>query len=221
MTDRGFVCGFCREEAKRKAILKALSEKVGEPIKGWLKRRYAAGAKLSEIGIALGYTANSSGTMCRLFSRLGLAARPRGGAKPQGVTDKASAAFKRNQVRMKNRNPGSDHDLRVRMTRGMIPHYRKRASQWELLALATLRSAGFKPVHQFQIGPYSADIALPDRKLDIEIDGRNHYQPGRKEREEKRTRYLRNLGWTVVRVGQIRRQKATDGFQRRVLEAVQ
>jgi hypothetical protein len=51
-------------------------------------------------------------------------------------------------------------------------------------------------------GPYELDIAFPDGKLDLEIDGAAFHEVDglRKLRDEKRDAVLRCAGWTVVRV---------------------
>jgi uncharacterized protein DUF559 len=48
---------------------------------------------------------------------------------------------------------------------------------------------------EFQVGPYFIDIALPCRKIAIEIDGAHWHQ--NKVREKRRNRYLRRNGWSV------------------------
>lgn len=46
---------------------------------------------------------------------------------------------------------------------------------------------------------YKADIANPSLKIAIEIDGQSHLALVRKEQDQKKTRVLNGLGWTVLR----------------------
>lgn len=54
---------------------------------------------------------------------------------------------------------------------------------------------------QHPVGSYSLDFALPDRMIDLEIDGEQHYVDQRiVESDKRRTEYLETLGWTTIRV---------------------
>lgn len=54
---------------------------------------------------------------------------------------------------------------------------------------------------QYQIYLYSLDFAIPDFKIDIEIDGDQHYNDPRIVKSDKRRNtYLENLGWKVIRI---------------------
>ena len=52
---------------------------------------------------------------------------------------------------------------------------------------------------QKQFGYYIVDFYCAERKLVIELDGSQHYEPEEKERDAKRTAYLNSLGLQVVR----------------------
>lgn len=47
---------------------------------------------------------------------------------------------------------------------------------------------------------YLLDFALPDQKINIEIDGSSHNQRKRMQRDFIRDTYLRSLGWKIVRI---------------------
>ena len=51
------------------------------------------------------------------------------------------------------------------------------------------------------IGPYIVDFYCAKAKLIVELDGSQHYEPGEKERDEDRDRYLADLGLAVLRFG--------------------
>jgi len=56
-------------------------------------------------------------------------------------------------------------------------------------------------VHNYQLGPYKLDFAWVDSKLDIEVDGDQHYRfNNRIESDIKRDQYCEDKGWTVIRI---------------------
>ena len=52
---------------------------------------------------------------------------------------------------------------------------------------------------QYVIGNYIADFYCHQAKLVVELDGSQHYDPGEKEYDQKRTDYLQSQGLTVMR----------------------
>jgi len=62
---------------------------------------------------------------------------------------------------------------------------------------------GYIREHQVVYGPgkasrFKLDFALPEAKIDIELDGPYHYSLP--EEDVKRDLILRNLGWHVIRI---------------------
>lgn len=115
-------------------------------------------------------------------------------------------------------NPGAQFKTRVRITRAMIPTYRRRAGRWERLAVDLLSRDGFKFTHQRQVGTYSLDLAFDRTKVAIEIQEKCHFRNDRKEREQRRDQYLLQEGWTVLKIRKPRRL-STVNFERRLREA--
>lgn len=55
--------------------------------------------------------------------------------------------------------------------------------------------------YQHPVGPYFVDLALPDDKIAVEVDGGNWHQEENKAAKDRvKTEYLREAGWNVVRV---------------------
>jgi len=50
------------------------------------------------------------------------------------------------------------------------------------------------------VGPYIADFFCASAKVVIEVDGADHTDEVRIERDERRDVYLRNLGYHVLRI---------------------
>lgn len=69
-----------------------------------------------------------------------------------------------------------------------------------LLAMNTRSMLIGRVKTQHEVGPYRLDFAFPDVKLCIEADGKNfHSAPDDIAKDQRRTKYLANLGWTVTR----------------------
>lgn len=47
---------------------------------------------------------------------------------------------------------------------------------------------------------YKIDIAIPDLKIAIEVDGESHSTILRKDADKRKTAYLQSVGWTVFRI---------------------
>jgi len=53
----------------------------------------------------------------------------------------------------------------------------------------------------FRVGSYELDFCIPDKKIDIEIDGDQHYLDENIVKHDiKRNEYLNKNGWTIFRV---------------------
>jgi very-short-patch-repair endonuclease len=63
------------------------------------------------------------------------------------------------------------------------------------------RFAGFKFRRQHSCGPFILDFFCPKRRLAIELDGGQHFEPTAQSYDLRRTRYLASRGITVLRFG--------------------
>ena len=72
---------------------------------------------------------------------------------------------------------------------------------WE--ELRSRRLNGFKFLRQLPIGPYFADFACRERRVVVEVDGATHGTESEVRHDEKRTRFLEERGWLVLRVWNI------------------
>jgi len=71
----------------------------------------------------------------------------------------------------------------------------------EILMADALEANGIEAVEQFPIRGkygYSLDFAIPELKIDIEVDG-EHYHPLGNTHDRKRNWALRTRGWKIVR----------------------
>jgi hypothetical protein len=76
------------------------------------------------------------------------------------------------------------------------------------------RSDGFKAV-------YHVDIASPDVKLAIEVDGRSHRYGLWPERDRKKTEVLNSLGWVVLRFTNKEIMDNLDAYAQKVIAMIQ
>ncbi len=79
---------------------------------------------------------------------------------------------------------------------------RKQSTPMEIKLWQILRSRRFEDLkfrRQCPIGNYIVDFICIEKKLIIEIDGGQHNDPEQRAYDEKRTAYLNQLGYKVVR----------------------
>ncbi len=79
-------------------------------------------------------------------------------------------------------------------------HLRHHPTEAETLLWKWLRSHQLAGIHvrrQHAIGPYIVDFCAPRQKLVIEVDGGQHVE--QEAYDEKRTEYLRQKGYRVLR----------------------
>jgi len=82
-----------------------------------------------------------------------------------------------------------------------VNHYSKGPSYPEIYWKTCLENAGLVFEEQFPLGTYRLDFAFPDVRVDLEIDGEQHYlDPRLVGHDQRRTEKLKACGWRVVRV---------------------
>ena len=69
---------------------------------------------------------------------------------------------------------------------------------WNRLRAHRLMGLGFR--RQMPIGKYIVDFACPEHKLIIEVDGSSHGEDKQVTYDERRTAFLQDQGWYVIRL---------------------
>jgi very-short-patch-repair endonuclease len=97
----------------------------------------------------------------------------------------------------------------------MVPyklnHYSKGSSYPQKYWRKILDKANIKYIEEYQIHTYQLDFALVEEKIDIEIDGEQHYlDPRIIESDKRRNEYLEKLGWKIIRVRWSEYKKLVD-----------
>lgn len=86
----------------------------------------------------------------------------------------------------------------------MVPYKRNHSSKEsypEQYFADIFERENFPLISQCRIGTYKLDFCNKELKIDIEIDGEQHYLDSKIiEHDIKRTNFLESLGWTVYRV---------------------
>lgn len=63
------------------------------------------------------------------------------------------------------------------------------------------KNEGIDVVKNFRIGLYQLDFSIPEKKIDIEVDGSQHYFDKKiVDSDIKRTKFLEENGWDVIRI---------------------
>jgi very-short-patch-repair endonuclease len=70
----------------------------------------------------------------------------------------------------------------------------------EKIADAVLKQSKILYEHEYPFYKFFIDFAILDKKIAIEIDGRQHNEPKRKESDERKDKKLTNEGWKVFRI---------------------
>ena len=63
-------------------------------------------------------------------------------------------------------------------------------AMWRILRNRQVHGLRFR--RQYSVGPYILDFYCPELRLDIELDGNQHYQQNGAEHDATRTRYLQH-----------------------------
>lgn len=85
---------------------------------------------------------------------------------------------------------------------------------WVNLRKRAMNGARFRRQHP--IGPYIADFTCPASKLVVEVDGATHSTSEELAYDARRTKYLEQQGWTVIRVTNSEIYDDMDGVWRAI-----
>lgn len=102
-----------------------------------------------------------------------------------------------------------------------LNHYSKGPSYPERYFLEVFQNEEMNLISQFQIGTYQLDFADVGRKIDIEIDGDQHYlDPRVVESDKRRNQFLEEKGWKVFRVKWSSYQKLSKPEKEEVVKEI-
>jgi very-short-patch-repair endonuclease len=103
----------------------------------------------------------------------------------------------------------------------LLNHYSKGMSYPEKYFEKAFRNENINLVYHYRIGTYELDFSDPIRKIDIEIDGEQHYVDKKiVESDKRRNKYLKDRGWIVYRVRWSHFVRLTKDFRKTVVQEI-
>lgn len=103
----------------------------------------------------------------------------------------------------------------------MVPYLRNHSSKQsypEAYFQELFENEKLPLIYHKQISTYQLDFCNEEKLIDIEIDGDQHYlDPKVIANDEKRTSYLKSLGWTIFRIRWSDYKKLTDAEKHSVI----
>jgi very-short-patch-repair endonuclease len=102
-------------------------------------------------------------------------------------------------------------------------HFRREATSaerklWRYLRDCQLEGHRFRRQHP--LGPYIVDFVCLERKLIVEVDGATHGEPDELARDAKRTAWLQERGYRILRVDNVEIYESMYPAVRSILEAL-
>jgi very-short-patch-repair endonuclease len=77
---------------------------------------------------------------------------------------------------------------------------RNQPSYAEQYVMNILEAYGVEYEYEKPMGRYSVDFAFNDKKIALEIDGKQHEDPSRVESDKRKDEFLLQNGWRVYRI---------------------
>lgn len=169
-----------------------MSEKVREPFGDYLRRRYIdEQATYRELCTELGINTR---TLMRRMSHYGI----------EPIDPKT--AGKRNYQRHKEAYDSAfslhnSDEARIKSAQTKQRDWARFSSPEAKEILNSLNQQGIHPIPEFAVFRFSVDLAFPDLKLAVEVDGGNWHDSGpHLDKQGKKEKYLRDHGWHILRV---------------------
>jgi very-short-patch-repair endonuclease len=177
-----------------------MEELAGEPLGQYLRRRYEA-ERCSVQDLARELTGGDVRTVLKTMRRLGVPVRPRG-HQVKGLTKETSDLYDLHSLRMQVCNPSQLRHTQIARARGQALRSRRRPSASEKKLADLLAESHLTERWRLQMPwrGYVLDFAFPAVLLDVELDGKNHWNSDRRARDQKRDAFLTGEGWKVVRI---------------------
>jgi very-short-patch-repair endonuclease len=101
----------------------------------------------------------------------------------------------------------------------LLNHYSKGSSYPEKYFIEVFKNENIPLQQYLQISLYQLDFYNEEYKIDVEIDGEQHYVDNRiVESDIRRTKYLESLGWKIIRIRWSKYQKLSHDEKIKVIQ---
>lgn len=113
--------------------------------------------------------------------------------KPYHPTEEEKERISKSRINYLKKNPDKVPYL--------VNHHYKKVSYAERYFYYILKKSGVEFIREYRIYLYSLDFASIKNKIDLEIDGEQHYLDKRiVESDKRRNKYLTDRGWKIIRI---------------------
>ena len=106
----------------------------------------------------------------------------------------------------------------------MVPYIRNHSSKEsypEEYFTELFNRENIKLIKQFAVGSYHLDFCDPNKKIDVEIDGDQHYPDAKIINHDRiRNKFLENNGWTIYRIRWSSYKVMTDKEKTHVINCI-
>ena len=92
------------------------------------------------------------------------------------------------------------------------------ADVWQMVRGRRMLDVKFR--REYPLGPYTLDFASVEIKLNVEIDGKDHLTDEGRERDHRRDAFVREKGWTVLRINGYRVTQDPRGVREEIERVV-
>lgn len=177
----------------RERTVQAIESQIGEPLGGFLRRRYEVEqATYRELCDEL---VINTRTLMRYMKRFGI--------KPiDPVTAGKRNYRKHKKIYAYNLSLKNTDDARIKSAKTKQDRWKNFISEQALEIYEALKSKGLYPIPEYAIHRYNIDLAFPEIKLAVEVDGGNwHQSDPHLKKQSKKESYLHKKGWAIIRVG--------------------
>jgi very-short-patch-repair endonuclease len=138
----------------------------------------------------------------------------RGLFKTRGRSETLKIYFKKNNIKHSDETKKKISEIRKKYLQEnpdkvpyLLNHSRKESYPEKYFTEIFIKE-GIEVVKFFRIGLYELDFSIPKIKLDIEIDGSQHYTDEKIAKSDlRRKSYLESMGWEILRIEWSKYQK--------------
>jgi very-short-patch-repair endonuclease len=110
------------------------------------------------------------------------------------------------------------NDSRYKQRRQKLRNSATESEQRLWFALRKRNLGGYKFQRQYGVGPFIVDFYCPSRRLVVEVDGGQHFEPIQRAYDNERTKFLNSHGICVVRVTNAEVMNDIDSVLEKILE---